>query len=81
MAQNEIGISEIGYDENLIIRVITDKSSKLRKRMVSGMTDDIFQKSNIWGVRRGVYCANEQFDDVRNCDHVVVGMPYKNEVW
>ena len=40
------------------------------------MTDDIFQKSNIWGVRRGVYCANDQFDDVRNCDHVVVGMPY-----
>ena len=32
-------------------------------------------------VRRGVYCASEQFDDVRNCDHVVVGMPYKNEVW
>ena len=35
--------------------------------MVSGMTDDI-----IWvKSKKGVYCANEQFDDVRNCDHVM----------
>ena len=49
------------------------------------MTDDIalYSRSHIygWRVRRGVYCANEQFDDVRNCDYVVVEMPYKNEVW
>ena len=51
--------------------------------MVSGTTDDIiFQKSHLWvkSKRKGVYCANEQFDDVRNCD-LVVGMSYKNEVW
>ena len=83
MAQNKIGISGIGYDENLIIRVMTDKSSislitkTFKRRMVSGMTDDIFQKSHLW-VKSN---ANEQFDDVRNCDHVVVGMPYKIEVW
>ena len=56
MAQNIIGISGIGYDENLVTRVMTDKSTisllikKTPKRMmVSGMTDDImFQKSHLW---------------------------------
>ena len=38
--------------------------------------------SRIYGrrVRKGVYCGNEQFDDVRNCD-LVVSMSYKNKVW
>ena len=31
-----------------------------------------YSRSRIYGwiVRKGVYCANEQFDDVRNCDLV-----------
>ena len=50
--------------------------------MVSGMTDDIiFQKSRLWAKsKKGLYCANEQFDDVIKCD-LAVGMSYKNEVW
>ena len=79
MAQNKIGISGIGYDENLVTRVMTDKSSisllrKLLKRMmVAGMTDDIIsQKSYLWvKSKKGLYCANEQLDDVRNCDQVM----------
>ena len=67
MAQNRIGISAIGYDENLVIRVMSDNSSisflrKLFKRMmVSGMTDDIiFQKSHLWvKSKKGLYCASE----------------------
>ena len=50
--QNRIGISGIGYDENLVTRDMTDKSSikemlkkTLKRMMVSGMTDDsIFRK-------------------------------------
>ena len=50
--------------------------------MVSGMTDDIiFQKSHLCAKsKKGLYCANEQFDDVTKCD-LVVGMSYKNKVW
>ena len=50
--------------------------------MVSGMTDDIiFQKSHLWAKsKKGLYCANEQFDDVIKCD-LAVGMSYKNKVW
>ena len=31
----------------------------------------------------GVYIVltNNLIGEFRNCDHVVVGMPYKNEVW
>ena len=50
MAQNEIGISGVGYDENLckpcyngqIKHFLVKKT--LKRRMVSWMTDDIFQK-------------------------------------
>ena len=39
----------------------------LKRRLASGMTDDIFQKSHLWvKSKKGVYCAYEQFDDVRN---------------
>ena len=50
--------------------------------MVSVMTDDIiFQKSRLWAKStKGLYCANEQFDDVIKCD-LAVGMSYKNKVW
>ena len=50
--------------------------------MASGMTGDIiFQKSHLWAKsKKGLYCANEQFDDVIKCD-LAVGMSYKNKVW
>ena len=46
--------------------------------MASGMTDDIiFQKSHLWvKSKTGLYCTNEQFDDVRNCD-LAVGISKK----
>ena len=38
---------------------------------MSGMIDDItFQKLQRW-VKMGDYCANEQFDDVRDFDHIM----------
>ena len=49
MAQNEIGISGIGYNPcyNGQIKHFLVKKT-LKRRMVSGMTDDIFQKSHLW---------------------------------
>ena len=48
----KIGISGIGYGENLVTRVMTDTSSislLIKRMMVSGTTDDIiFQKSHLW---------------------------------
>ena len=76
--------AETGYDENLVARVMTDQSVKrpfrrfllvhksLKRMMVSGMTNDIPEVAAIVEEsERDVYCANEQSDNVRNCDGIM----------
>ena len=73
--------AETGYDENLVGRVMTDKSVKktfrrfllvqksIKRMMVSEMTNGISEVATmVEESDRDVYCTNEQFDDVRNCD-------------
>ena len=78
MAHNSIGI---GYSENTPgNRIVTDNSvqrafrgpllveKSLKHTVVSGMTDDVTPM--VEGSARYVYCDNEHFDDVRNCDNI-----------
>ena len=76
--------TKLPFQGNLVTRVMTDKSSLslLNVWWCQGRLMISYSRSRIygWRVRKGVYCDNEQFDDVRNCD-LVVGMSYKNEFW
>ena len=47
------------------------EEKSLKHTVVSGMTDDTPNvAAMVAESERNVYCDNEHFDDVRNCDHI-----------